>query len=170
MQELLPELAAGTHIGVGSHRFQPTAIFKLQILIQRLEVERAIAQTSLDPQLMNHCSPTITFPPALDLPNSLASPDTLPRTLSVPQCYRCPLGSGVMAAPVVTPSGLTYERCALSMSRPCTIVAIAQHSNLHGPSINGACLHCSVSMYACAIVCAMDQASAASAEVQSRQC
>ena len=76
--------------------------------MRRLEVERTIICAASGDQ---H-SPSITFPPALDLPNSLATPDTLPRTLSIPQCYRCPLGSGVMAAPVVTPAGLSYERCA----------------------------------------------------------
>jgi hypothetical protein len=80
----------------------------MQMLIVRLEVERLLTAkvAGQSPQ----CD-TITYPAALDLPQSLHHPETMPRTLSVPLDFRCPLGSGVMTTPVVTPSGLTYERC-----------------------------------------------------------
>ena len=76
------------------------------MLLARLEAERlliAAGAASADP---------ITHPPALDLPRSLRRPDSVPSTLSLPADFRCPLGSGVMTSPVVTPSGLSYERCA----------------------------------------------------------
>lgn len=88
------------------------------MLIDRLGIEQALATAVSGTQR----SSAIMFPPALDLPNSLQRPETTPAALEVPSGFRCPLGSCVMAAPVVTPSGLTYEQCAFVACSECALL------------------------------------------------
>lgn len=85
----------------------------LQALIQWLEIERALICNN---KKTRHSS--ILFPPALDLPSKLASPgdlSNLPK--QVPDVFLCPISLGIMQAPAVTPSGMSYDRCAASHTR-----------------------------------------------------
>jgi U-box domain len=120
----------------------------IQLSAQCQEAERKLANTSASTlhstwRSNEQLTTAIMFPPALDLPSTLQRPETEPGAVSVPAAFRCPLGSGVMTAPVVTPAGMTYDRCALCSAAcrhpawrlqhrvPAYITANLQHTWLH---------------------------------------
>lgn len=80
----------------------------MQILVRRLEAERLLLTGSASS--LSKTASAITHPPELELPRSLRHPEIIRGGLSVPEEFRCPLGSAVMAQPVVTPAGLTFDR------------------------------------------------------------
>lgn len=80
----------------------------MQILVRRLEAERLL-QTGSVASLSTTAS-AITHPPELDLPRSLKNPEIIRGEITVPEEFRCPLGSSVMSQPVVTPAGLSFDR------------------------------------------------------------
>eukprot|EP00892_Ulva_mutabilis_P007578 jgi/Ulvmu1/5192/UM021_0209.1 len=79
-----------------------------QILIRRLEAEMRLLTSSVSS--LSTTTSIITHPPELDLPRSLRHPEIISGDVVVPEEFRCPLGSAVMAQPVVTPAGLTFDR------------------------------------------------------------
>ena len=78
----------------------------MQILIRRLEVESAFREKQ---PLLN----TSVQPPAIDL--HLTCPEDQRRLVtSVPRSFLCPISMELMTQPVVSPSGITYDRQSLA--------------------------------------------------------
>ncbi len=76
-----------------------------QIVIRRLEVETELRRRQM------RRAPRAWQPPALDI--SMAKRDVAHlEGNKTPQEFLCPMSMQLMTDPVVTPTGVTYDRCA----------------------------------------------------------
>lgn len=81
---------------------------RTQIVIRRLEVETELRRRQL------RRVPRAWQPPALDISMAKRDMSHLEGT-KMPQEFLCPMSMQLMTDPVVTPTGVTYDRCAAGM-------------------------------------------------------